>query len=147
MQKYAGFELVKGFYQALNNQITYKGKVVPVFDAYALPETQGKPYITIEIPSSTDNNTKTSFGANSQVWVRVVTGYPNAVPGAQECHEITDLVRRRLTGAEPGMPANLTVNGHAVYLLRSQVVNLADKFPGEFIIQDIIQFNVDTTQT
>lgn len=79
------------YYTALNGQITFNGNVVPVFDAYAIPNNVVYPYILLSSQTSNQLRIKRCKRYNSSILIDIVTGSTDPI-GRSDSEDIAEQV-------------------------------------------------------
>lgn len=66
--------LRKGYYTALNGNVTYGGQVIKVYDTFGLPEDAGYPYILLSSQNSQQKLVKGCKVYDADILIDIVTG-------------------------------------------------------------------------
>jgi len=95
-----GEALRKGYYTALNGNITVNSANVPVYDR--VPNNIGYPFIKLSTQTTTDISDKTAFMTNNTIVIDIVTGYDGNDGGKADSDDIANqvlgLIRTRSSG-------------------------------------------------
>jgi len=79
------------YFTALDGQITFDSNVVPVFDAYAVPDGVSYPYILLSSQTSNQLNIKRKKRYNASILIDIVTGSTDPI-GRSDAEDIADQV-------------------------------------------------------
>jgi len=79
------------YFTALDGQITFNANVVPVFDAYALPDDVSYPYILLSSQTSNQLNIKRKKRYNASILIDIVTGSTDLI-GRSDAEDIAEQV-------------------------------------------------------
>lgn len=79
------------YFTALDGQITFNSNVVPVFDAYALPDGVSYPYILLSSQTSNQLNIKRKKRYNTSILIDIVTGSTDPI-GRSDAEDIAEQV-------------------------------------------------------
>lgn len=128
--------LKKSYVALLKGHVSYEGKIVPVFDAYAVPDTAKRPYILLSSVSDTDSNTKDSFGYLAAMQVDVVTAFAKGEGGENDAGQIASMVCGLVQPTPTG--SGLDVEGHDVITTSIDIRPFTNQSPTETIIRKIL---------
>lgn len=79
------------YYTALNGQITFNGDVIPVFDAYAVPEGIKYHYILLSSQTSNQLRIKRCKRYNASILIDIVTGSTDPI-GRSDAEDIAEQI-------------------------------------------------------
>lgn len=79
------------YFTALNGNITFNSNVVPVFDAYALPDGVSYPYILLSSQTSNQLQIKRCKRYNASILIDIVTGSTDPI-GRSDAEDIAEQV-------------------------------------------------------
>src|SRR6187431_877171 len=79
------------YFTALDGQITFNSNVVPVFDAYAIPDGVTYPYILLSSQTSNQLNIKRKKRYNASILIDIVTGSTDPI-GRSDAEDIAEQV-------------------------------------------------------
>src|SRR6188508_2684338 len=79
------------YYNALSGNVTFNSNVVPVFDAYAIPDGISYPYILLSSQTSNQLNIKRKKRYNSSILVDIVTGSTDPI-GRSDAEDIAEQI-------------------------------------------------------
>ncbi len=79
------------YFAALNGNVTFNSNVVPVFDAYAIPNDVVYPYILLSSQTSTQLRIKRCKRYNSSILIDIVTGSTDPI-GRSDSEDIAEQV-------------------------------------------------------
>src|SRR6478736_9640564 len=79
------------YFTALDGQITFDSNVVPVFDAYAVPDDVKYPYILLSSQTSNQLNIKRKKRYNASILIDIVTGSTDPI-GRSDAEDIAEQV-------------------------------------------------------
>lgn len=79
------------YYIALNGNVTFESVVVPVFDAYALPDGVPYPYILLSSQTSNQLQIKRCKRYNASILIDIVTGSTDPI-GRSDAEDIAEQV-------------------------------------------------------
>lgn len=79
------------YFTALNGNILFESKVVPVFDAYALPDGIPYPYILLSSQTSNQLRIKRCKRYNSSILIDIVTGSTDPI-GRSNAEDIAEQI-------------------------------------------------------
>jgi len=79
------------YYSALDGNITFNSNVVPVFDAYALPDGIPYPYILLSSQTSNQLSIKRCKRYNSSILIDIVTGSTDPI-GRSDAEDIAEQI-------------------------------------------------------
>ena len=79
------------YYTALDGQITFDSNVVPVFDAYAVPDDVKYPYILLSSQTSTQLTIKRCKRYNASILIDIVTGSTDLI-GREYTEDIAEQI-------------------------------------------------------
>ncbi len=79
------------YFTALNGNILFESKVVPVFDAYALPDGIPYPYILLSSQTSNQLRIKRCKRYNSSILIDIVTGSTDPI-GRSDAEDIAEQI-------------------------------------------------------
>jgi len=86
------FEIQSEYYRLLNGQVTYAGKVVPVYDV--VPKNPSYPYIQIIDKTDTGAPTKSSFGNEITQGISIVSRFDASFGSRVPIYLISDQVQQ-----------------------------------------------------
>lgn len=79
------------YYAALNGNVTFNSNVVPVFDAYAIPDSVTYPYILLSSQTSNQLNIKRCKRYNASILIDIVTGSTDPI-GRSDAEDIAEQI-------------------------------------------------------
>lgn len=79
------------YFAALNGNVTFNSNVVPVFDAYAIPDDVVYPYILLSSQTSIQLRIKRCKRYNSSILIDIVTGSTDPI-GRSDSEDIAEQV-------------------------------------------------------
>ena len=79
------------YFTALNGNIIFDSKIVPVFDAYALPEGIPYPYILLSSQTSNQLSIKRCKRYNASILIDIVTGSTDPI-GRSDAEDIAEQI-------------------------------------------------------
>lgn len=80
-----------GYFDALNGNVTFNSKVVPIFDAFAIPESITYPYILLSSQTSNQLRIKRCKRYNASILIDIVTGSTDPI-GRSDAEDIAEQV-------------------------------------------------------
>lgn len=120
----------------LKGHVSYEGRVVPVFDAYGVPDKAQRPYILLSPVSDVDTNTKDSFGYLAAMQVDVVTAFPKGEGGGNDAGNIASLACGLIQPTPTS--SGLSLEDHDVITTSIDIRPFSNQSPTETIIRKII---------
>ena len=79
------------YYTALDGQITFNSNVVPVFDAFAIPDGVTYPYILLSSQTSNQLRIKRCKRYNASILIDIVTGSTDPI-GRSDAEDIAEQI-------------------------------------------------------
>lgn len=80
-----------GYFTALDGNITFNSNVVPVFDAFAIPEGGSYPYILLSSQTSNQLRIKRCKRYNASILIDIVTGSTDPI-GRSDAEDIAEQI-------------------------------------------------------
>ncbi len=79
------------YFTALNGNVTFNSNIVPVFDAYAVPDGVNYPYILLSSQTSNQLQIKRCKRYNASILIDIVTGSTDPI-GRSDAEDIAEQV-------------------------------------------------------
>lgn len=128
--------LFAAYTSLLKGKVSYKGSIVPVYDAYGVPDTAEKPYILLSSVADVGQNTKDHFGYLASFQVDVVTGFAKGVGSIKQAATIASAICGLLEPTPGG--TGLVLDGYYVITTVIDARPLSTQTPTETIIRRIL---------
>lgn len=128
------------YFTALDGQITFNSNVVPVFDAYAVPDGVSYPYILLSSQTSNQLQIKRCKRYNSSILVDIVTGSTDPI-GRSDAEDIAEQVDAIIN---PGTFVDLDLSSYGYQLgntTRDNDTDLTDKNNIYYIYRKLLTYN------
>jgi len=128
------------YFTALDGNITFNSNVVPVFDAYALPDGVSYPYILLSSQTSNQLNIKRKKRYNASILIDIVTGSTDPIgrSDAEDIAEQVDAIVNPDTFIDPDLSAYGYQLGNT---LRDGDNDLTDKNGLYYIYRKLLTYN------
>lgn len=129
-----------GYFNALDGNITFNSQIVPVFDAYALPENTPYPYILLSTQTSNQLRIKARKRYNASVTVDIVTGSTDPI-GRSDSEDIAEQIEEIIN---PDDFTDLDLSAYDFQLgntFRDSDNDLADKNNIYYIYRKLLTYN------
>lgn len=128
------------YFTALDGNILFESKVVPVFDAFALPEGIPYPYILLSSQTSVQGNLKRCKRYNASILIDIVTGSTDPI-GRSDAEDISEQIEDIIN---PDSFADLNVNANGYDIgntSRAGDNDLSDKNGVYYIFRKLITYD------
>lgn len=79
------------YFTALNGNVTFNSNIVPVFDAYAIPDGVTYPYILLSSQTSNQLSIKRCKRYNASILIDIVTGSTDTI-GRSDAEDIAEQI-------------------------------------------------------
>lgn len=100
------------YFTALNGNIIFDSKVVPVFDAYALPDGIPYPYILLSSQTSNQLSIKRCKRYNASILIDIVTGNTDPI-GRSDAEDIAEQIEE-IVNPDSFSDLDLNSNGYDI---------------------------------
>lgn len=129
-----------GYFTALNGNILFESNVVPVFDAFAIPDGVSYPYILLSSQTSTQGNLKRCKRYNSSILIDIVTGSTDPI-GRSDAEDIAEQIED-IINPDSFDDINININGYDIgNTSRSGDNDLSDKNGIYYIFRKLITYD------
>lgn len=128
------------YYTALNGNITFNSKVVPVFDAFALPDGVTYPYILLSSQTSNQLRIKRCKRYNATILVDIVTGSTDPI-GRSDAEDIAEQIDNIVS---PDTFKDLDLSDYDYQIIdtyRDNDTDLSDKNNIYYIFRKLLTYN------
>jgi len=128
------------YFTALNGNITFNSNVVPVFDAYAVPDGVSYPYILLSSQTSIQGNLKRCKRYDASILIDIVTGSTDPI-GRSDAEDIAEQIENIIN---PDSFADLNVNANGYDIgntSRAGDSDLSDKNGIYYIYRKLITYD------
>ena len=128
------------YFTALDGQITFDSNIVPVFDAYAVPDDVKYPYILLSSQTSNQLSIKRCKRYNASILIDIVTGSTDPIgrSDAEDIAEQVDAIVNPDTFIDPDLSAYGYQLGNT---LRDGDNDLTDKNGLYYIYRKLLTYN------
>jgi len=128
------------YFTALDGNITFNSNVVPVFDAYAVPDDIQYPYILLSSQTSNQLSIKRCKRYNASILIDIVTGSTDPIgrSDAEDIAEQVDAIVNPDTFIDPDLSAYGYQLGNT---LRDGDNDLTDKNGLYYIYRKLLTYN------
>src|SRR6478609_11074829 len=128
------------YFTALNGNVTFNSNVVPVFDAYAVPDGVQYPYILLSSQTSNQLNIKRKKRYNASILIDIVTGSTDPI-GRSDAEDIAEQVED-IINPDSFADLNLNANGYDIgNTSRAGDNDLSDKNGIYYIFRKLITYD------
>lgn len=129
-----------GYFNALDGNLTFNSIVVPVFDAYAVPDGVSYPYILLSSQTSTQGNLKRCKRYNASILIDIVTGSTDPI-GRSDAEDISEQIED-IINPDSFEDLNININGYDIgNTSRSGDNDLSDKNGIYYIFRKLITYD------
>ncbi len=128
------------YYNALSGNITFNSNIVPVFDAYAVPDGIPYPYILLSSQTSNQLIIKRCKRYNSSILVDIVTGSTDPI-GRRDSEDIAEQIDNIIN---PDTFIDIDLSGYGYQLMntnRENDTDLSDKNNLYYVYRKIMSYN------
>lgn len=128
------------YFTALNGNITFNSNVVPVFDAYAVPDGIPYPYILLSSQTSNQLTIKRCKRYNASILIDIVTGSTDLI-GRSDAEDIAEQVEDIVN---PDTFIDLDLSAYGFQLgntTRDNDTDLTDKNNIYYIYRKLLTYN------
>lgn len=128
------------YFSALNGNITFKSSVVPVFDAYAIPDNVTYPYILLSSQTSNQLLIKRCKRYNTSILIDIVTGSTDPI-GRSDSEDIAEQVEN-IINPDSFIDLDLSAYGYQLgNTNRSADNDLSDKNNIYYIFRKLLTYD------
>lgn len=128
------------YFTALNGNILFESKVVPVFDAYALPDGIPYPYILLSSQTSNQLRIKMRKRYNSSILIDIVTGSTDPI-GRSDAEDIAEQIEF-IVNPDTFIDLDLSTYGYQLAnTFRDGDNDLTDKNNMYYVYRKLITYN------
>lgn len=128
------------YYTALNGNVTFNSNVVPVFDAFAIPDGVTYPYILLSSQTSVQGNLKRCKRYSASILIDIVTGSADPI-GRSDAEDIAEQIED-IVNPDSFADLNLNVNGYDIgNTSRAGDSDLSDKNGIYYIFRKLITYD------
>jgi len=128
------------YYSALDGNITFNSNIVPVFDAYALPDGVPYPYILLSSQTSNQLSIKRCKRYNSSILIDIVTGSTDPI-GRSDAEDIAEQVDA-IINPDTFIDIDLSIYGYQLgNTNRDNDNDLTDKNNLYYIYRKLLTYN------
>lgn len=99
-----------GYYTALAGNVTYSSKVVPFYDAYAIPEGVSYPYVLLSSQTSVQGRRKRCKKYDASILIDIVTGSMDPI-GRDQAEDIAEQIED-IVNPDSGIDLDISGNGY-----------------------------------
>lgn len=129
-----------GYFNSLDGNVTFNSNVVPVFDAFAIPEGVSYPYILLSSQTSTQGNLKRCKRYNASILIDIVTGSSDPI-GRSDAEDIAEQIED-IINPDSFEDLNINVNGYDIgNTSRAGDNDLSDKNGIYYIFRKLITYD------
>lgn len=126
------------YFTALNGNIIFDSKIVPVFDAYALPDGIPYPYILLSIQTSNQLSIKRCKRYNASILIDIVTGSTDPI-GRSDTEDIAEQIEDIIN---PDSFVDLTATDYQIgNTIRESDNDLTDKNNIYYIYRKLLTYS------
>jgi len=128
------------YFTALDGNVTFNSNVVPVFDAYALPDGVPYPYILLSSQTSNQLSIKRCKRYNSSILIDIVTGSTDQI-GRSDAEDIAEQIEDIIN---PDTYTDLDLSTYGYQLgntFRDNDTDLSDKNNIYYIYRKLLTYN------
>lgn len=128
------------YFTALNGNVTFNSNVVPVFDAFAIPDGVTYPYILLSSQTSVQGNLKRCKRYNASILIDIVTGSADPI-GRSDSEDIAEQVEN-IVNPDSFDDLNVSPYGYAIgNTSRAGDSDLSDKNGIYYIFRKLITYD------
>jgi len=128
------------YFTALNGSVTFNSNVVPVFDAYAVPDGVSYPYILLSSQTSIQGNLKRCKRYDASILIDIVTGSTDPI-GRSDAEDISEQIED-IVNPDSFADLNLNANGYDIgNTSRAGDNDLSDKNGIYYIFRKLITYD------
>src|SRR6478609_8086583 len=128
------------YFTALNGNITFNSNVVPIFDAYAVPDGVSYPYILLSSQTSNQLTIKRCKRYNTSIFIDIVTGSTDPI-GRSDAEDIAEQVDA-IINPDTFIDIDLSAYGYQLgNTLRDGDNDLTDKNGLYYIYRKLLTYN------
>lgn len=98
------------YFELLDGQVLFNSTVVPVFDAYAIPDGVTYPYILLSSQTSNQLNIKRCKRYNASILIDIVTGSTDPI-GRSDAEDIAEQIED-IVNPDTFIDPDLSINGY-----------------------------------
>jgi len=128
------------YYTALSGNVTFESKIVPVFDAFALPDGIPYPYILLSSQTSNQLRIKRCKRYNVSILIDIVTGATDPI-GRSDAEDIAEQVDEIIS---PDTFGDLDLSAYDYQICdtyRDNDTDLSDKNNIYYIYRKLLTYN------
>jgi len=128
------------YFTALNGNITFNSNVVPVFDAYAVPDGIPYPYILLSSQTSNQLQIKRCKRYNSGILIDIVTGSTDLI-GREDSEDIAEQIENIIN---PNTFIDIDLSSYGYQLMntiRENDTDLSDKNNLYYVYRKLMSYN------
>lgn len=128
------------YYNALSGNVTFNSNVVPVFDAYAVPDGVNYPYVLLSSQTSNQLTIKRCKRYNTSILVDIVTGSTDPI-GRSDAEDIAEQIEGIIN---PDTFIDLDLSAYDYQLMnttRDNDTDLTDKNNIYYIYRKLLTYN------
>jgi len=129
-----------GYFDALNGNITFNSNVVPVFDAFAIPDGITYPYILLSSQTSNQLRIKRCKRYNASILIDIVTGSTDPI-GRSDAEDIAEQIDNIVS---PDTFKDLDLSAYDYQICdtyRDNDTDLSDKNNIYYIFRKLLTYN------
>lgn len=128
------------YFTALNGNIIFNSKIVPVFDAYALPDGIPYPYILLSSQTSNQLSIKRCKRYNASILIDIVTGSTDPI-GRSDAEDIAEQIED-IVNPDTFIDLDLTTDGYQLgNTTRESDNDLTDKNNIYYIYRKLLTYS------
>ena len=128
------------YFTALNGNIIFDSKVVPVFDAYSLPDGIPYPYILLSSQTSNQLSIKRCKRYNASILIDIVTGSADPI-GRSDAEDIAEQIED-IVNPDNFIDLDLTADGYQLgNTTRESDNDLTDKNNIYYIYRKLLTYS------
>ena len=128
------------YFTALDGQIVFDSKIVPIFDAYALSDGVSYPYILLSSQTSNQLKIKRCKRYNASILIDIVTGSTDPI-GRSDAEDIAELIDNIIN---PDTFEDIDLNAYGYQLCntnRDSDTDLTDKNNLYYVYRKLLTYN------
>lgn len=128
------------YFTALNGNVTFNSNVVPVFDAYAIPDGITYPYILLSSQTSNQLQIKRCKRYNASILIDIVTGSTDPI-GRSDAEDIAEQIEN-IVNPDTFIDPDLSINGYQLgNTTREGDNDLSDKNGVYYIYRKLLTYS------
>ncbi|MNL31417.1 hypothetical protein D3C87_1532040 [compost metagenome] len=128
------------YFTALNGNVTFNSNIVPVFDAFAIPDGATPPYILLSSQTSVQGNLKRCKRYGASILVDIVTSSTDPI-GRSDSEDIAEQIEN-IVNPDSFADLNLNANGYDIgNTSRAGDSDLSDKSGIYYIFRKLITYD------